>query len=307
MRRALRILPLYLGALAVVFILLPAIGLLDWQPLSPVQSWLWLHCSNFGMYLNPQAFTAASVDTRHFWSLAVEEHYYLAWPAVVYFAGRAQLHRVCILLIAGALLLRGFAVLQSASPYFFVLTPCRIDALAIGSLIAVAAADFGLDRMVPVARRIFVLSGAMILACFVAMKGLWPTSPLIQSVGLTVIALLFGSGMVLLLSLPEGSTPHALAASGPLRFFGKYSYGIYVIHGLLAVPLDHAMPLAAFLPLGDGVAVLAQMFAKILVVTLLAVASWHAFENPFLQLKRRFEFTDRPARQPATPLPSGSP
>ena len=79
-RRALRILPLYYGTLAVVFLLLPLVGL---HPLGDDggardRLWFWVFLSNWSVPLG-----AAACGLPHFWSLAVEEQFYLAWPALV--------------------------------------------------------------------------------------------------------------------------------------------------------------------------------------------------------------------------------
>ena len=55
----------------------------------------------------PGTCTDGRVDLEHFWSLAVEEHFYLFWPAVVYFLSRARLFGACLGLMVGALRLCG--------------------------------------------------------------------------------------------------------------------------------------------------------------------------------------------------------
>src|SRR5579863_7613015 len=82
-RRALRILPLYYGAVLVAFVLLPLLGRAGLPGLSPEfnpdQLWYWFYAGNWAWNWNHcyQPFA-------HFWSLAVEEQFYLAWPWIVW-------------------------------------------------------------------------------------------------------------------------------------------------------------------------------------------------------------------------------
>ena len=78
-RRVLRIFPLYYAYLIVAFLVLPAFHAASHVTYSN-QWWFWFYCQNI------QATFAASFPTTgpgHFWSLAVEEHFYLIWPFIV--------------------------------------------------------------------------------------------------------------------------------------------------------------------------------------------------------------------------------
>ena len=95
-RRALRIFPLYYVTLAVAFIVLPA---LDRMPQVyagdyPHQAFLWLYLSNWRHDIGG--------GFSHYWSLALEEQFYLVWPLVVFFCSRPTLLKICIgLSVAG--------------------------------------------------------------------------------------------------------------------------------------------------------------------------------------------------------------
>ena len=82
-RRTLRIFPLYFGFLAIYFFLLP---LLFGEPIppAPTQLWSWFYLENV-----PQTFVSLRTSgPGHFWSLAVEEHFYLIWPLLVFSLSR---------------------------------------------------------------------------------------------------------------------------------------------------------------------------------------------------------------------------
>src|ERR1700689_1878053 len=92
-RRTLRIFPLYYAVLAVLFVALPLVPALYPAPLAESaahQQWVWTYATNFYLALKEQW---ALPYVSHFWSLAVEEHFYLAWPWVVLASSRTTLLR----------------------------------------------------------------------------------------------------------------------------------------------------------------------------------------------------------------------
>ena len=97
MRRSLRIFPLYFAALAVIFLLIPALHLqaLDDPGVHRVegaQGWLWAYSQDLAItWYNDDFFDPDPLWVGHFWSLGVEEHFYLVWPLIVYLCSRRQL------------------------------------------------------------------------------------------------------------------------------------------------------------------------------------------------------------------------
>ena len=88
MRRFLRIFPLYYGALALVFFVAPLIPLLRGPTLDYLldrQAWAWLYAVN--IYIAREGEWSFSY-LNHFWSLAIEEHFYFLWPLVVFALAR---------------------------------------------------------------------------------------------------------------------------------------------------------------------------------------------------------------------------
>jgi peptidoglycan/LPS O-acetylase OafA/YrhL len=99
-RRVLRIFPLYFATLFLCLVLLPHI--VDFAPGTLAshrhQLGLWTFTINW-----VQPFGADVSGFSHFWSLAVEEQFYLVWPFVVLAAAGTRLFRICIVLAAVAL------------------------------------------------------------------------------------------------------------------------------------------------------------------------------------------------------------
>lgn len=142
MRRVLRIFPLYYGVLVLVFFVAPLIPLLRGQTLDYLldrQVWAWLYGVNIYIALQGE-WSLSYLD--HFWSLAVEEHFYLFWPLVVFLLAHRPriLIVVCLATALCAMLARLTGSLMGLSWWTtYVLTPFRLDGLALGAFLAVSA------------------------------------------------------------------------------------------------------------------------------------------------------------------------
>lgn len=141
---------------------------------------------------------------KHTWSLAVEEHFYIAWPLLFVLLPK---HRTTVLIcvIVGALALRLNTPWDWPQTYRF--TPARIDAIAIGCLAALY------PIRLPKLASAFCMAGITVFVLFATPEELpW---------GLTVFAFLC-AGLVL--------SPPAWLAAKPLQWIGTRSYGIYLYH-----------------------------------------------------------------------------
>jgi peptidoglycan/LPS O-acetylase OafA/YrhL len=130
------------------------------------------------------------------------------------------------------------------------------------------------------------------------------SSPWVQSVGLTAIAVFFAALLVTAVAAPEGSRWGRFLRAPSLGTFGKYSYALYIFHPLvLAVLQSNGWGADRFAGLGPGMQVgVHLMFAAFATIVSLGVAwvSWNVMEKHFLKLKHRFP--TRPRVEPA-PVP----
>jgi peptidoglycan/LPS O-acetylase OafA/YrhL len=301
MRRVLRIFPLYFGVLFVLFGImtrLPFAQGLRLQTIAHNQAWFWLYATNFGMALHPSGSlgfcSTPIVNLSPFWSLAVEEHFYLIWPAIVWFSGTRSLKKICWAFIAMSLILR-IAALMAHPPwlhlrYSAMLTPMRVDGLAAGSLLAISVRENGGKNFFVRHRGIIWIACALFLTIDTfAKKGLWQGDPLTETIGISVIVCL--AAATLALALFARSATMQMAWSHPtLRFMGKYSYGIYVYHSFLQSLMERLAPAAMLArwvhqpEIGDAIFMALCTFATLPV----AMASYHFYERPFLALKKYF-------------------
>jgi peptidoglycan/LPS O-acetylase OafA/YrhL len=298
-RRMLRIFPLYYTAILVVVVLgvvWPEAGI--WGTYSP--AWIALYLTNFLIAF--EGAEAAGVLT-HFWSLAVEEHFYLVWPLLVLLGTRRTLMAVAAGVIVVAFAIRTVFFLNGAGyDTLFFPTPMRMDALAVGALVALAArGPAGIAGLRKLAWAAVLVSGAAVAAILLGTwgaLGAWSfraDNPMLMWIGYTILAVGFGGALVIGVSW----SPASVVLNTPvLRWFGRYSYGMYVWHVIVNVIVFATASAATLQAWGAAYILLAFVL-----MTLVSLTSYHVLEQPFLRLKKHFE-TDSPhagaAALPAT-------
>jgi len=284
-RRSLRIFPLYYAMLLATLIVLPAISATASTILAPArghQAWLWLYGTNL---VQAGTGTWPFGCLNHFWSLAVEEHFYLFWPLVIYWLPRRAAIGACITLIVAASVSRiSFVLLGGNGVAPEVMTFFRADALATGGLVAlIARGPCGIQGLSAVARNGLCILGPILFLLSI-------TSRRLLTVPDTLFAFFFACLLVNALTVPESSWPARLWNSDSLRFFGKYSYAMYVFQYPL-IPLLAPIFSVEVLTTTIGHTTAARLLYVLLmtaVTTAAAITSWHLLEKHFLALKRFF-------------------
>jgi peptidoglycan/LPS O-acetylase OafA/YrhL len=288
-RRTLRIFPLYYGVLIVATIVLP---LVLGHRVTDANPWtLWTYTGNM-----PAVFHAEPITFGHFWTLAIEEQFYLIWPAVVFALGRSALMRACVGCVIGSIFVRVGLVRLGLSPNPFM--PGRLDSLAIGAVLALAARGPG--GMVAWRERAWLaLAGLAVVVApmYVAKTG--SHEAWLQVVKYTLLAGLYAALLALTVVSPETGLFGRFFRQTWLRFFGAYSYGIYVFHPLWIDAIHAPTALAGLGPLAAP----ARLAAIIALSVASAWLSWHLFEKQFLKLKARFAYETSPAPASEAPPP----
>ncbi len=315
-RRTLRIFPLYYGFLAVILAIClaakaghPVAFKHHINDLWVLQPWLWTYTLNFRFMIPREG----AFLVPHFWTLAIEEQFYLFWPMVVLNTTNKGLVRVCALIVAGSLVLRfAMSALGFTGLAIFVFTPCRADAFAAGALVAVLLrADVNRARLTGAATWVGVASGILAAAAliiipawhFLSLRGLGavgggelrraaalpaPVSDFLY----TVLAFLFAALIVLVLCRPTGRLGRACSFT-PLRVVGGYSYAIYIFHLPVWVVTTGLLARYGLVRAVQQSTALGWAFASgnIMLVFLVAFLSFHLYEKHFLKLKKYFPET----------------
>ena len=288
-RRALRIFPAYYACLVVVLLIVPHLpsrvgSALDLSRGTTGQSWLWLYGTNVKITLNRDWYFGA-LDP--FWSLSVEEHFYLVWPALVFLMSPRSLRRVCGWLILIAPALRVAMILKGNITGAYVFTLCRMDSLAWGALAALFTYDQCTRAMALIRGKwIFAL---VLFACvaFWPVAGPWQTKTEL-SLGFSLLGFAFCGAV-----LTAANRPSRFLENRLLRSFGIYSYGIYIWEAKLTWGLFPFLAKSKY-----GAVIFASHSLGRLGLSLAAIASayaigwlsYHVVEKPFLLLKRHFEY-----------------
>ncbi len=287
-RRVLRIFPVYYVALAVFFLLLPMLHVTPSWLASPglSQAWYWLYLNNWS-----SPFLSDVQALGHFWSLAVEEQFYLLWPVCVIFLRRRTLLATCLMLLVSAPLFRLLMTavnpeLAAGAAYRF--TIARWDALAIGALIALVARDRQWLRTASEILPLAIYGSLAYLLVFTSLsrnfaavgEGAWFNQ---TAAALLFAGLLFHS----IQPLVEGTGWRRFLGNNGLRSIGKYSYAIYVVHLPILCALrplwhEHVVLVKPF-PIVDATVLSVVVFTVSYVV---AFFSWRLLERPCLQLRR---------------------
>lgn len=268
-RRALRIWPVYLLVLAIVYLNAPwFIGPTVWDAIRTAPWWAYL------LFLQNLFHIALPPALEPTWALAIEEQYYFLWAPLVRWLRQPWM--LVAVLIGGLVLSPALRLGHHAwlNPMHSLI---HLDGLALGSLLALAM------HTLPVSRRAWLWAG---LVGMVA--GFWAAGTIAGGTAFLDSALAVGFvGMMLALiaSTGSGNPINAMLRSGPFAFYGRISYGLYMIHisififfGWFDLKMDpYGIP-------GN----LAVVGFRLVMSTLAAAILWYGFESPILKLKRYF-------------------
>ena len=303
-RRTLRIFPLYYGVFAIILLLTPWLHW-DWTPLW----WLWpVYLGNLARFLSFIVYGHMGLDALHstsrdahiylghFWSLCLEEQFYILWPLAIFsIRDRRRLLQLCLAVIVLSPLARAAAVFTMPQNFIdaellYRLLPFRLDALLIGGALALLRRGPGWSRLARLTRPLLLINVVLFaLAWFIAVSMLHqspsagPANPWISIVGFTLIDL-FAAGIIVL-CLDTHSAAFRVFTLAPLTALGRISYGFYVFHDI--PHYGYELAIREISPHSHHAGLLTAALAFPCTVALAAL-SFRFFESPLLRLKDRF-------------------
>jgi peptidoglycan/LPS O-acetylase OafA/YrhL len=293
-RRILRIFPLYYGVLLLLLLLTHPLHL-NWGGWGPL---LFTYTSNLAFWRANQLIPLHPFNINHFWTLQVEEQFYFVWPFLVYRLQNAR--RIIPLALAGCgvvFLIRLSLVLYRARfqniylPYST--TFACADNLLYGCCLAALMRTSARELALRIAPFVFAAGSLLILCMGIIFRGLqWQNNITVPTLGFSIIAITFAA--LIAMTLQERSRTQRAFSNSVLRFFGRYSYGIYVFHYSVAEIVG--LPVRRWANLhfhSKAFAVLSGAAAVVCVSIALALISYHLYEKRFLRLKRYFTYGSR--------------
>ncbi|OJU12345.1 MAG: hypothetical protein BGN85_01930 [Alphaproteobacteria bacterium 64-11] len=282
-RRMLRLMPAFYAVII-------ALVLLRIEPV--VRSWPW-----DAAYLTNVHIALGAQDTV-FWSLSVEEQFYMVWPFVIAFAPRRWLPATILAMMAFSLLFKLGIVMGGFDPRSATrLLPGHLVLLGAGCLLAVVSyrgqsancftwyAGFNRRAFTTAA---WVAIGVAILS--------WASLPkeggLVRYFTNDLLCGTFYAWLVLNCAIGVRGPLKGFFDSSVLQYVGRISYGLYLVHNWMPdIVTKFFGPMPKF-----------QAAPIVLVLTFgVCILSWHFFEKPVLRLKRYF--WNAPLDRPRAPDP----
>ena len=262
LRRALRISPAYFLIIAILLVL-------NLDNIRRVALWHILFASNVLFSLQNQH---VPWEAAAWWSVSVEEQFYLIWPLLMVLSSERFRSWIAIAAILIGCCWHVSTLFDDRLGAYY-LPPASLDALGAGALLALSKSKFKRWRsyFMPVIATSVAATG---FAIFMA----WPAQ---------IYDLLSLPGMV---ALVAGATVGFTGITGwflnlrPLRGLGKISYGLYLYHFAVLAALLRLCGNDSFIAFPTWTRFLAAGSASVLV----ALLSWYFVERPTNRLKRYF-------------------
>jgi peptidoglycan/LPS O-acetylase OafA/YrhL len=239
----------------------------------------------------------------HFWSLQVEEQFYLVWPFLVYRIKRLQTLITFSLITCAAILTLRIILVALRSRFHNIYLPYSptfscADNLLFGCSLCALLRTPARQRALALAPRVFTICAAILIVAALRYHGLfWETNFFIPTFGFTLAAISFAA--LIAMALRRGSKTQQLFSNSTLRFFGKYSYGIYVFHYSFETMLNIPTRLYVSNHLhSKALGVLAGACVVMAATIPVALLSYHFYESRFLALKRYFSYNKKETSAP---------
>jgi peptidoglycan/LPS O-acetylase OafA/YrhL len=280
-KRVLRIFPIYYFSLFLFLILFPyfSINTPEYNFNISHQGWYWSYLQNWFYVLYPNQSSDAMAP---FWSLAIEEQFYILWPLLLLFIKNRK--RLLLILLTLFLVINATRIalllLESKWATDTTFTVTRCDGILVGSMIA-------LSKNVIKWKTVFITGFVIFL--FFNLLGLFLWMTLEKNIlyfsygGYPLLTL--GFGYVIYYYTQNNAEKFSILSSSLLRTAGKYSYGLYVFH-FTTMDLLHPYTEKMLWPIFKHrlPETIVLLFAEISI----AVIIYHTFEKHFLKLKKYF-------------------
>jgi peptidoglycan/LPS O-acetylase OafA/YrhL len=298
-RRILRVFPVYyvtLLAIAGFFVL---------KGIVP-DSHFWIHFLYIqNLFPSATAQPASPVSMAHFWSLAVEEQFYLVWPLVVwFFPEKRKLMGIASAMIACS------CALRLAAPFFITaprqitaFTPTRVDAILLGVLLAFVRHD-AIYRRFEFSAKWIVLCGAATMAMLAWWKGeAW--SKTFAGVEVLIPLANITAAAIIVAVMEENSLLNRACSQRWVRWLGSLSYSLYVFHLTFAPFFFSSFAGRLGMYMRPSFAVLASGAIALALTLCLSLLCFLLIERPILSMKQLMRYGGQREQRTAQNAPQG--
>jgi peptidoglycan/LPS O-acetylase OafA/YrhL len=291
-RRVLRIFPLYFAVIAVMWLGYPHAG--KYFALSL------MFLANFSY--------AFAVPEPHgpgvFWSLAIEEQFYLLWPMLIRFLSRRAVTLIALLVVIVTPLLRQWGIWAGLDPVrqIYSYSWFRFDGLALGALLAIWVRSQSNNRKSSLKLSVALAGISLVMTVAGIPLGILSSH---NAFRYTQAQLVFAGFLLAAVTLTQTQITAPLRW-GPMRLVGDISYCLYLTHlaiGDLCNYLVTRTSMSIIFMTHPLTAVIVQSLAMLGLSFAVALLSRRYFEKPILRLKRHFEYVPKEQRT-AVDLPT---
>lgn len=269
-RRALRIFPIYYLTILVLLL----IGFPHF--IKEVFPWLFLHVSNWYIFFHGWIWPITP-----FWSLAVEEHFIIVLPLLIFFTPKKYTLQAIVLMIVVGILSRCL-LYRSYQEYYHIITFSSFDSLGLGVLLAYITSKY---KSIPNMQWLLVIG--LLLYWFLPLPtwgyftGKTFLKNVIPSAALFSVALVYYASR----GIKQNLIKHVLENRIAL-YIGKIGYGLYVYHNLIPDFTAYVLQQLHIAPLSFT----ATQLLNALVLLALASLSYYLIEQPIYRLKKHFKY-----------------
>lgn len=233
-RRTVRVFPLYYLSLIIIFYLLPK-SLINLDYYRNHQGWFWLYIQNWLFSIEGWPDVKA---LHHFWSLAIEEQFYIIWPLFVWLLSTKKLLRFCVFLFFASIIFRNIGLYVGfVMPFPYVATLGRMEPIVLGAIIAIT---LRLDKKIleKYTYPISIISGLLMIILFTFSWDMKFENLLHYKVTYTVVDIFF-AGMITLTLCSNRLLYFKKLINNPFFItMGIMSYCIYIFHYPLMIIID---------------------------------------------------------------------
>ncbi|HVD98361.1 MAG TPA: acyltransferase [Cytophagaceae bacterium] len=221
----------------------------------------------------------------HFWSICVEEHFYLFWPWLIAFVPTKKLPALFSFLLLISILFRGYAATTMEYPYYtlYLHTLSRIDVMVIGAIIAYVHFQKPIQLSVPLTVRILVYGFFILILC-IEPNNLW------GSIFMAMVKKYFYIAVIAFEMINYLFNPKAIfnfKKKNILHYLGKTSYGIYMFGNMLIPFIISGIEQKLTHTFLHNVVLF--LCLNVVITCIVATISYELFEKHFLSFKKRFE------------------
>lgn len=286
-RRFLRIFPIYYLVLIIVFV----------SNIPPAREvWIWLVTYTTNVYIT--VFNTWVGRLGHFWTLAVEEQFYLVWPWLVLFAPKKWLTPIIMILIPIGPIYRLYAYenfpfdIGAMDFKAATLTPASLDILGIGALLALLwHANIRKETLQKYLSRLILPTG-LLLYIFCLVLYHYRIKPSVFFILGDFAAALIFAWLISSAGIGFKGVTGKFLMLKPLTYLGKITYGIYVYHYFMPLIL---IPIFTSLGIPYQVPGRLNFVLSTGLTLIIASLSWYLIELPINNLKRHFQYKARSA------------